>query len=43
EPHETIVEAIQREKSLKKYEREWKLNLIERENPNWDDLLPQFF
>jgi putative endonuclease len=43
EPHETIVGAIQREKSLKKYKREWKLNLIERENPNWDDLLPQFF
>jgi putative endonuclease len=41
EPHQTIVGAIQREKSLKKYKRDWKINLIERENPNWDDLLPQ--
>ncbi|MGH7025440.1 MAG: GIY-YIG nuclease family protein [Caulobacteraceae bacterium] len=41
EQHETIIGAIQREKSLKKYKREWKLNLIERDNPNWDDLLEQ--
>ena len=41
EQHESIVEAIQREKSLKKYKREWKLNLIERENPHWDDLFEQ--
>jgi putative endonuclease len=38
EPHELIVEAIQREKSLKKHKREWKLNLIEQDNPHWDDL-----
>ena len=38
EPYESMVAAIQREKSLKKYKREWKINLIERENPNWDDL-----
>jgi putative endonuclease len=29
EPHDTIVGAIQREKALKKYKREWKINLIE--------------
>ena len=40
EPHESMRVAIQREKSLKKYPREWKINLIERENPNWDDLYP---
>ncbi len=40
EPHETIVGAIQREKSLKKYKREWKINLIEGENRQWEDLLP---
>jgi putative endonuclease len=40
EPHEGIVPAIQREKSLKKYPRQWKINLIERDNPNWDDLFP---
>jgi putative endonuclease len=38
EPHETIVGAIQREKSLKKYKRDWKINLIERLNPQWNDL-----
>jgi putative endonuclease len=41
EPHDTIVEAIKREKSLKKYRREWKINLIERDNPQWEDLLPE--
>ena len=40
EMHESIIPAIQREKSLKKYKREWKINLIERDNPNWDDLFP---
>ena len=43
ETHESIVEAIQRETSLKRYRREWKINLIERDNPNWDDLFPQLF
>jgi putative endonuclease len=43
EPHESISTAIQRETSLKRYKREWKINLIERDNPNWDDLFPQFF
>jgi putative endonuclease len=37
---EGIFDAIQREKSLKKYRREWKINLIERENPEWADLYP---
>jgi putative endonuclease len=40
ETHESILSAIQREKSLKKYRREWKINLIERENPFWEDLYP---
>jgi putative endonuclease len=43
ELHETIAAAIQRETSLKRYKREWKINLIERDNPDWDDLFPQFF
>ncbi len=38
EQHNTIVGAIRREKSLKKYRREWKLNLVERDNPQWLDL-----
>ena len=43
ETHETMASAIQREKNIKKYKREWKLNLIERDNPNWDDLFPFLF
>ncbi|MEO6340710.1 MAG: GIY-YIG nuclease family protein [Caulobacteraceae bacterium] len=43
ERHESISSAIQREKSLKRWPREWKTNLIERDNPNWDDLYPALF
>ncbi len=32
--------AIAREKQLKNWHREWKINLIERENPYWSDLYP---
>ena len=35
---ENIESAIQREKQIKKWKREWKLNLIEKENPEWKDL-----
>lgn len=38
ERHPNIVLAIQREKSLKRYPREWKTNLIEGLNPTWMDL-----
>ena len=38
ERHETIASAIQREKTIKKYPRRWKLNLIEGLNPQWRDL-----
>lgn len=34
----TIYEAIQREKAMKKWNRAWKLELIERVNPDWADL-----
>lgn len=33
--------AIQREKQLKKWNRKWKLRLIEKFNPNWRDLYPE--
>lgn len=33
-----VEEAIKHEKRLKKYKRDWKMNLIERQNPHWDDL-----
>jgi putative endonuclease len=32
--------AIRREKRLKKWNRAWKVRLIEELNPNWDDLYP---
>lgn len=35
-----IRAAIQREKTLKQYVRDWKVNLIERDNPHWQDLYP---
>lgn len=38
EQHESMDSAIQREKILKKWNRQWKLELIEAMNPNWDDL-----
>ena len=38
ETHDDITAAIEREKKLKKWRREWKINLIEQDNPNWDDL-----
>lgn len=38
EGHETMESAIAREKALKAWKREWKLELIEKENPAWEDL-----
>ena len=38
EAHETMESAILREKALKEWRRKWKLALIERENPRWEDL-----
>jgi putative endonuclease len=35
-----IENAIRREKRLKKWNRSWKIRLIEDVNPNWDDLYP---
>jgi putative endonuclease len=34
----TMVDAILREKRIKKWRRAWKLELIERQNPQWRDL-----
>ena len=41
EQTENVESAILREKQLKRWKRDWKINLIERNNPNWDDLYPQ--
>ena len=38
ERHETAESAITREKQMKKWNREWKLQLIDKFNPLWDDL-----
>lgn len=38
EQHETMESAIQREKKIKKWNREWKIRLIEENNPEWRDL-----
>ena len=38
EVHETMESAITREKSVKKWKREWKRGLIEKNNPEWRDL-----
>jgi putative endonuclease len=37
------TEAIRREKTMKHWRRQWKINLIERDNPHWKDLYPRFF
>lgn len=38
ELHETMASAISREKAIKAWKRVWKLELIEKFNPDWDDL-----
>ena len=38
ELHDEMTQAIQREKQIKKWNRDWKINLIEKRNPYWNDL-----
>lgn len=38
EAFDSILEARARERSLKRWKRRWKIDLIERENPTWKDL-----
>lgn len=38
ESHDDIRDAIVREKRIKEWRRDWKIELIECENPLWDDL-----
>jgi putative endonuclease len=40
EGHDTVEEAIRREKRIKEWKRDWKINLIESDNPRWIDLYP---
>ncbi|HVW93656.1 MAG TPA: GIY-YIG nuclease family protein [Devosia sp.] len=43
EPHESAEAAITREKQIKKWNRAWKVRLIEERNPYWHDLYPELF
>jgi putative endonuclease len=38
EAHGNAESAIRREKQIKEWKRDWKRNLIEEDNPHWDDL-----
>jgi putative endonuclease len=38
EEHDLVTTAITREKTIKKWPRQWKLNAIELINPDWNDL-----
>jgi len=40
--HDTMESAIIREKNIKEWKRKWKLELIEKLNPNWRDLYEDF-
>ena len=40
EQHGSAESAILREKQMKKWNRAWKIQLIEKSNPDWDDLWP---
>jgi putative endonuclease len=42
EYHDTIQDAIAREKQLKKWKRDWKIALIESVNPGWIDLYEHY-
>ena len=38
ESYDLVTDAIQRETSIKRWPRQFKLNLIEKDNPEWNDL-----
>ena len=40
ENYNNVWDAIAREKQLKKWRRQWKIDLVEIANVNWDDLFP---
>ena len=43
EVYQFVNGAIKREKNMKKWKRQWKIDLIERDNPNWKDLSDGWF
>ena len=42
EQHESMLTAIEREKQIKKWNRDWKVNLVQMKNPEWRDLSMDF-
>lgn len=43
ETYKYVNDAIIREKRLKTWKRQWKVNLIEKENPSWNDLASDWY
>ncbi|MEX0315325.1 MAG: GIY-YIG nuclease family protein [Allomuricauda sp.] len=43
ETYQYVRDAILREKRLKKWKRQWKIDLIEDENPDWKDLAAEWY
>lgn len=43
EDYQYVNDAIRREKNIKKWKRQWKINLIENDNPDWKDLSEDWF
>ena len=43
ETYQFVNDAIKRERNMKKWKRQWKIDLIERDNPNWKDLSKDWF
>ena len=43
EAYQYVNDAIKRENNMKKWKRQWKINLIEKDNPNWNDLSSDWF
>ncbi|MCR9181144.1 MAG: GIY-YIG nuclease family protein, partial [Erythrobacteraceae bacterium] len=41
EPHAEIADAIAREKAMKEWKRAWKIEQIDKNNPEWGDLFEQ--
>ena len=39
ERYDLVTDAIAREKTMKGWPRQWKINTIETDNPNWDELV----
>ena len=43
ETYQYVNDAIKREKNMKKWKRQWKINLIEKDNPDWNDISHNWF